>query len=83
MHGLEMKNDLTVIKDTHFYNMACVFVEEGTPASIYQNRLTIFEAIPSVKGIDNCYYEFASIFINYYCRRVYWPYNDKLHGWRF
>lgn len=61
LHGIEMKNEATVIKDSHFYNMASVFVEEGIPANIGENRLMIYEATYSTKGIDNLFFDFTGI----------------------
>ena len=54
-----MKNDCAVIKDSHFYNMASVFVEEGIPAGAGENRLVIYEATYAKSDADNCFYDFA------------------------
>ena len=56
-----MKNEQSIIKDSHFYNMASVFVEEGVPATLGENRLTIYEAMYVKDGPDNCFYELARI----------------------
>ncbi len=57
-----MKNEAAIIKDSHFYNMASVFVEEGVPTAVGENRLAIYEAIYSKSGIDNCFYDFKCTF---------------------
>jgi len=57
-----MKNETIPIKDSHFYNMASVYVEEGIPANLGENRLLIFEAKYSKSGIDNVFYDITRIF---------------------
>ena len=58
VHGIEMKNDHSMVKDCHFYNMESVFVEEGISANMDETRLIIFEASYFKTEIDNQYYEF-------------------------
>ena len=59
-----MKNDAAIIKDSHFYNMASVFVEEGVPAGMGENRFVIFEAKCAKTELDNCFFEFEGMTLN-------------------
>jgi len=59
IHGAEMKNDKELIKDCHLFDMASIFVEEGTPADSDEHRLAIFEVSYSKSNIDNSFYEFT------------------------
>lgn len=61
-HGVEMKNNEATVKDSHFYNMATVFVEEGVPASTEEVRMNISEAFYSTSKPDNSFYRYKGTF---------------------